>query len=142
MKRSNQAASCTLKYDKLVVDNRVYIWNDIQGKVLEQVQDEEVNGNSLCPCSRPASVMTDIGLGSSINLRSPMKTSKKVYNRTQSLFNPNDEDVEETIKDQELKIRELEHIIAKQADVMKDMRNQLDNIKNDKNGSVDSLLSS
>ena len=37
MKRNNPAATCFLQYDKLFIDHKVYVWNDVQGKVMEQV---------------------------------------------------------------------------------------------------------
>merc|ERR1712079_442693 len=75
IKRANPSVSCVLQYDKLVVDHKIFVWNDIQGKVIEQsgggagAGDTPSNGNLPCPCSRPASVMTDTGLHSSLSLR-------------------------------------------------------------------------
>ena len=137
VKRNNPAVNCTLNYDKLFMDNKVFVWNDIQGKVVEQLLEEEANGTSPCPCSRPASVMTDSGYNTSMSsltpVRSPMKSPKKSFNRTQSLYNYEDEEIEETIKEREDKIRELEDIIASQASIMKQMKSRLDNIENDNN---------
>ena len=30
IKRSNPSVNCVLQYDKLVVDNKIFVWNDIQ----------------------------------------------------------------------------------------------------------------
>ena len=35
VKRQNPAANVVLQYDKLFVNHRCYIWNDIQGQVIE-----------------------------------------------------------------------------------------------------------
>ena len=136
VKRNNPSANFILQYDKLYIDNKVFIWNDIQGKVIEHTIDEESDGNSPCPCSRPASVMTDSGFNSSLSfntLRSPSKSPKKSFDRSQSLYTYNDDDIEEAVKEREDKIRELENIISRQAEIMKEMKTRLDFIENDDN---------
>ena len=30
IKRTNPSLNCVLQYDKLVVDNKIFVWNDIQ----------------------------------------------------------------------------------------------------------------
>ena len=30
IKRANPSVNCVLQYDKLVVDNKIFVWNDIQ----------------------------------------------------------------------------------------------------------------
>ena len=30
IKRTNPSVNCVLQYDKLVVDNKIFVWNDIQ----------------------------------------------------------------------------------------------------------------
>ena len=46
------------RYDKLFVDNKLFVWSEVQGKVVAQATGE-TEGTSPCPCSRPASVMAD-----------------------------------------------------------------------------------
>ena len=93
IKRTNPSVNCVLQYDKLVVDNKIFVWNDIQvsglspgtshlllsvalqGKVTEQSPDGLLSGGdggegAACPCSRPGSVMTESGLHSSLSVRS------------------------------------------------------------------------
>ena len=38
VKKNNPAATCFIQYDKLFIDNKVYVFNDIQGKVVEYSQ--------------------------------------------------------------------------------------------------------
>lgn len=35
MKKNNPNLICYLQYDKLFVDNKCYVWNDLQAKVVE-----------------------------------------------------------------------------------------------------------
>ena len=38
IKRTNPSLNCVLQYDKLVVDNKIFVWNDIQvGKHLVEL---------------------------------------------------------------------------------------------------------
>ena len=37
VKRGNPAARVAMQYDKLYVDNKCFIWNDVQGRVTEHM---------------------------------------------------------------------------------------------------------
>ena len=71
--------------------------------------------------------MTDSGLGlhSSLSLRSPPKTPKKTLNRAQSMFNCDDLNMEDSIKEKDDRIRELEEIVSRQAEMMNQLKSQI-----------------
>ena len=46
VKRNNPSASCFLHYDKLYIDNKAYVFNDQQGKVVEY---NKVKNKNLMP---------------------------------------------------------------------------------------------
>ena len=94
IKRVNPNLNCVLQYDKLLADNKIFVWNDIQvmtgsrsaqsdvsvqGKVVEQISESGANGNVACPCSRSASVMTDTGLHSSLSLRTRIHCHSSIF---------------------------------------------------------------
>ena len=116
VKRNNPSASCFLQYDKLYVDSKIYVFNDLQGKVLgryrfffnnqiktnivqvvEQSQMEDPLAMSLAAMmmSRPGSVMDDRPGSSMSNfgaLVSPTKTpvrQRGVLRNSISLTNVN-----------------------------------------------------
>ena len=58
--------------------------------------------------------------------RSPPKSPKKSIIRAQSMFNNYDDgEMEESLKERDDRIRELEEIIARQDQMMKEMKNQM-----------------
>ena len=71
-------------------------------------------------------------------LRSPAKSPGKVFNKAHSLFSYNDDEIEEVVKERDDKIRELENIISRQAEMMKDMKTRLDNIDDNNDMSIES----
>ena len=59
-------------------------------------------------------------------IRSPPKSPKKTVIRAQSMFNNYDDaEMEESLKERDDRIRELEEIIARQDEMMKEMKNQM-----------------
>ena len=56
VKRNNPGANCVLHYDKLYVDSKVFVYNDVQGKVIEQVHEEQPAGVFPLPSPRPGCV--------------------------------------------------------------------------------------
>ena len=129
VKRNNPGANCSLHYDKLYVDNKVFVYNDMQGKVIEQVQEDHQqlpNGMFVPPSPRPPSSMTETG---SI---SPMSTFRdfKTLNRTQSLFSMGEEDVDSVVREKEETILKLKSIIKKMEVDMERMKDQLEQQNN------------
>ena len=57
VKRNNPGANCVLHYDKLYVDSKVFVYNDVQGKVIEQVHEEQPAGVFPIPSPRPGYVL-------------------------------------------------------------------------------------
>ena len=116
VKRNNPSASCVLQYDKLYVDNKIFVYNDIQGKVVEHSIEEE---NLLY--SRPPSSLTSNGSISPVSIY-----RDKVLNRTQSMFSVGEEeDMERVIKEKDETIIELKAIIEKMEQDMKRMNQEL-----------------
>merc|ERR1711892_432873 len=60
VKRGNPAARVVMQYDKLYVDNKCYIWNDVQGRVTEHMAGDRP-GSVL---DRSSSVMSFKSMGS------------------------------------------------------------------------------
>ena len=125
VKKNNPAASCFLHYDKLYIDNRAYIFNDQQGKVMEYNQVvlglTKLNINKphkfkeLETSDRPGSVAFDDRLSSALSPRSPTlsptrawKTSPLPLARTESLFLDSQDD------DKQNRIIQLEDELIKQ----------------------------
>ena len=70
IKKRNPERYCVLEYDKLFVDHKVYVWNDILGQVVEMNDSER----SLDPVTRAASAMgrgARPGLSKSWSVSSP-----------------------------------------------------------------------
>ena len=102
VKRANPGLQCVLQYDKLLLDNKVFVWSEAQGRVVEQVKMQNINMKlyveqggiegpgpavSPCPCSRPGSVLTDSGFHSVLSNRSPVKTPKVCEIRKLAVLN-------------------------------------------------------
>ncbi|XP_023320157.1 coiled-coil domain-containing protein 171 [Eurytemora carolleeae] len=75
VKRGDPSAACFIQHDKLYVNNRIFVWNDLQGKVVQQSQLEDPLAMSIASMimSRPGSVMDDRP-GSALSIISPTKT--------------------------------------------------------------------
>jgi phage shock protein A len=118
VKRNNPGASCVLHYDKLYVDNKVFVYNDVQGKVIEQTHEEQANGIFPLPSHRPSSSMTDNGSTSPVSLY-----RDKGLKRTQSMFSMGEEDVDNLVREKDDTIIELKNIIRKMEEDMKKLKN-------------------
>jgi len=142
IKKANPEATCFMQYDKLYVNNKIYVFNDLQGRVVEQNQVEDPLAMSLASMvmSRPGSVM-ESRPGSALSnfgpLMSPTKTPKRGranlrnamsmnsvdFSRDdstgdrirdlESQLNNQQENFEEKMKDMESIIRRQEEVISK-----------------------------
>lgn len=56
VKKKRPDATCSLQYDKLMVDNDIYMYNDLTGQVelVKHGGDSEENGTSVHPLSAPS----------------------------------------------------------------------------------------
>ena len=70
---------------------------------------------------------------------SPPKTPKKTVIRAQSMFNYDDIEVEDTLRERDERIRELEEIIAKQDLMMKEFKHQMTKSETETNDSQASI---
>ena len=120
VKRNNPGANYVLHYDKLYVDNKVFVYNDIKGKVIEQTHEEENGGIFPLPSPRPYSVMTDNGSISPVGL---YKDKDKMMKRTQSLFSMGEEDLDNMMREKDDTIIQLKNVIRKMEDDMEKMKN-------------------
>ena len=59
MRRANPEKSCFLQYDKLYIDSKIYVFNDVLGQVVEH--SESVRYGDMM--SRPGSMMMMGGAG-------------------------------------------------------------------------------
>ena len=50
VKRGNPAARVVMQYDKLFVDNKCFIWNDVQGRVTEHLAVSKGCDDDLLTC--------------------------------------------------------------------------------------------
>ena len=118
VKRNNPGASCVLHYDKLYVDNKVFVYNDVQGKVIQQNHEEQTNGIFPLPSPRPESSMTENGSISPVSMY-----QVKALKRTQSMFSMGEEDIENIVREKDDTIIELKNIIRKMEEDMEDLKN-------------------
>merc|ERR1712012_811066 len=134
IKKLNPDATCFMQYDKLYINNKIYVYNDLQGKVVEQNQVEDPIAMSLASLvmSRPGSVMDDrpgssmsVMSGVGMTLNTP-KTPNKNRVKLRSAVSMNSVECREE-SDSGDRIRELEHQLTSQQENftsrMRDMEN-------------------
>ena len=63
IKKANPERVCFLEYDKLYVENKIYIWNEALGQVIEQAEAERYGYNHDMNFSRPGTQMGGFGGG-------------------------------------------------------------------------------
>jgi len=121
VKRADPNAACHIQHDKLYVNNRIFVWNDLQGKVVEQSQMEDPLAMSIANMimSRPGSVMDDRESfsrpGSSLSIYSPTKTpvrNRGTLNKSASLNGLNAMPSQDPYHGE--RIRELEGLLNNQ----------------------------
>ena len=105
----------------------MFVYNDVQGKVIEQNHEEHTNGIFPLPSPRTESSMTDIG-----SIYPVVVYQEKTLKRTQSMFSMGEEDIENTFREKDDTIKELKKIIRK-------MEEDMENSKNGINGHEDGL---
>ena len=108
----------------------MFVYNDVQGKVIEQNHEEHTNGIFPLPSPRTESSMTDIGSISPVGVY-----QEKTLKRTQSMFSMGEEDIENIVREKDDTIIELKKTIRK-------MEEDMENLKNGINGHEDGLAHS
>ena len=139
VKRGNPAARVAMQYDKLYVDNKCFIWNDVQGRVTEHgavsnkyeydisnklyYEQGELDGERAgSVLDRSSSVMSFKSMGS--------PTKRRVspgFMRSQSCnLDGDNEATQEMIAERDEKIRELEETVR----MLKEKLSVCDNVEN------------
>ena len=108
----------------------MFVYNDVQGKVIEQKHEEQPNGIFPLPSPRPESSMTENGSISPVSMY-----QVKALKRTQSMFSMGEEDIENIVREKDDTIIELKNIIRK-------MEEDMEYLKNGINGHEDGVAHS